>query len=180
MRLWGPIAAGIGMVLGGILLFARKARASTADVPLLVEVPPRPPTHQFIRPDLVPQAEAAARKYGLPVEGFVRQIWVESRFNPEAYNAGSQATGIAQFTPATAESYNLDPRDPVASLDASARMMKALHRQFGSWGLATAAYNWGSGNVQKWQRGERTPPKETRDYMVELAPAYGEPVPALA
>lgn len=156
--------------------FVPSATAPGAVGPGATAPPPRPPRSSFIRPDLIPVAEAAAGRHGVPVEGFVLQIWTESNFNPQA-GSGAGAMGIAQFMPATAEQYGIDPWDPEPSLDAAARMMKNLHRTLGSWGLAAAAYNWGLGNVWKWQRGEKNPPKETRDYTARLAPAYSEADP---
>ena len=69
----------------------------------------------------------------------------ESNFNPNAVSpAGAQ--GIAQFMPATAAAYGLrDPFDPVAAIDAQARLMGELLGQFGSVELALAAYNAGPG-----------------------------------
>ena len=75
------------------------------------------------------------------------QLMAESNFNPNAVSpAGAQ--GIAQFMPATAASYGLDdPFDAIASIEAQARMMARLLRQFGSVELALAAYNAGPGAV---------------------------------
>ena len=50
--------------------------------------------------------------------------------------------------PATAAAYGLDdPFDPAASIGAQARLMSDLLAQFGSTGLALAAYNAGPGAV---------------------------------
>lgn len=136
-----------------------------------------PPLSTFRRPDLIPVAEAAARRHGVPERGFVHQIWKESKFNPTICNGSSGACGIAQFMPPTAASFKIDPLNPEQSLDAAARYMAKLHKSFGSWALAAAAYNWGQGNLNKWKRGERTMPGETRDYVTVLAPAYNEPLP---
>jgi soluble lytic murein transglycosylase-like protein len=71
----------------------------------------------------------------------------ESNFNPNAVSP-SGAQGIAQFMPATAAAYGLDdPFDPVAAIEAQARLMAELLRQFGSVELALAAYNAGPGAV---------------------------------
>lgn len=72
----------------------------------------------------------------------------ESNFNPSAVSpVGAQ--GIAQFMPATAAAYDLDdPFDPVAAIDAQARLMADLLGQFGgSIQLALAAYNAGPAPV---------------------------------
>jgi len=58
------------------------------------------------------------------------------------------AQGIAQFMPATARAYGLDdPFDARSAIDAQARMMRDLLRQFGAVPLALAAYNAGPARV---------------------------------
>ena len=84
----------------------------------------------------------------LPLEFFVRVIWQESRFQPNAVGPvtrnGQRAEGIAQFMPDTAsERRLLDPFDPVQALPKSAEFLSELRHQFGNLGLAAAAYNAG-------------------------------------
>jgi soluble lytic murein transglycosylase-like protein len=119
-------------------------------------------------------AREAAVRATIPPELFERQIQQESGFDPNAYNAGSGATGIAQiiarFHP------NVDPRDPIASLDYAARWMAALYRQYGSYRKALAAYNWGPGNVSSWDGSRAGLPAETRHYLdVILGAGWPEP-----
>jgi soluble lytic murein transglycosylase-like protein len=87
--------------------------------------------------------ESAAREYDLPVEFFTRLIWQESRFDTHAVSrAGAQ--GIAQFMPATAVRVGLrNPFDPFEAIMKSAEHLRDLRKQFGSLGLAAAAYNAG-------------------------------------
>jgi hypothetical protein len=58
-----------------------------------------------------------------------------------------------------------DPFDPFKALPASARFLRKLHNEFGNLGLAAAAYNAGSGRIQKWLSGRSALPRETRDYV---------------
>src|SRR5258708_13127043 len=68
--------------------------------------------------------------------------------------------------PATAAEVGLDdPFDPVKALPASARFLRKLHNEFGNLGLAAAAYNAGSGRIQKWLSARSALPRETRDYV---------------
>lgn len=107
----------------------------------------------------------AAEASGIPVPFFARLIWQESRFRAnEVSHAGAQ--GVAQFMPETAAEVGLDdPFDPLKALPASARLLRKLRDDFGNLGLAAAAYNAGSGRIQKWLARQDELPRETRDYV---------------
>jgi hypothetical protein len=107
----------------------------------------------------------AAESSDIPVAFFARLLWQESRFQAfEVSRVGAQ--GVAQFMPATAAEVGLDdPFDPFKALPASARFLRKLHNEFGNLGLAAAAYNAGSGRIQKWLSGRSALPRETRDYV---------------
>jgi hypothetical protein len=108
---------------------------------------------------------AAAEASEIPVAFFARLIWQESRFqSKEVSHAG--AKGVAQFMPETAKEIGLDdPFDPFKALPASAKLLSKLRDDFGNLGLAAAAYNAGSGRIQKWISKESELPRETRDYV---------------
>jgi len=99
-------------------------------------------------PDFVPEAWApaigrAAQRWNVGAALLAAQLYQESHFNPFAVS-GAGAQGIAQFMPDTARAYGLDdPFDAPAAIDAQARLMHDLLRQFGSVPLALAAYNAG-------------------------------------
>jgi hypothetical protein len=107
----------------------------------------------------------AAEASQIPVAFFARLIWQESRFRSnEVSNAGAQ--GVAQFMPETAAEVGLDdPFDPYKALPASAKLLRKLRDDFGNLGLAAAAYNAGSGRIQKWLAKQSELPQETRDYV---------------
>lgn len=107
----------------------------------------------------------AAEASQIPVAFFARLIWQESRFRAnEVSHAGAQ--GVAQFMPGTAAEVGLDdPFDPLKALPASARLLHKLRDDFGNLGLAAAAYNAGSGRIQKWLARQSELPQETRDYV---------------
>jgi soluble lytic murein transglycosylase-like protein len=111
----------------------------------------------------------AEARYGLPFGFVVRVAWQESRFNPDAYNRRSGATGIMQIVPRWHPSVNA--AEPFSAIDYAARYLAQLFRQFGTWELALKAYNWGPGNVKKWIAGGTAAPVEpleTRNYSRQI------------
>ena len=93
-------------------------------------------------------------KRGMPTE-LALLPFIESAFVTHAVSS-AKATGMWQFMPATGRDFDLkqnifrdDRRDVLASTRAALDYLGRLHKQFGDWHLALAAYNWGQGNVQK-------------------------------
>lgn len=100
---------------------------------------------------------------------------IESAYQ-ETAKSSKGAAGVWQLMPLTAmdygvnknERYNLKP-----STDAALDLLNDLHKQFGSWELAFAAYNAGAKSVSKaLQQNPRAKsvqelnlPKETKDYV---------------
>ncbi len=74
-------------------------------------------------------ARQKAQKYNLLPDVFEKQIGAESGFNPNARSSAG-AEGIAQIMPGTAKSWGVNPYDPVAALDASAKNMAAYVKTF--------------------------------------------------
>lgn len=130
---------------------------------------------------LLPKLKAIFRENKIP-EALVWQAEAESSFNPAARSPVG-ARGLFQFMPATARQYGLrlsptDERlDPLKSASAAARYLSALHRRFGDWALALAAYNCGEGRVSKLLRKHHATtfaeihsflPAETRLYVPKI------------
>ncbi len=121
---------------------------------------------------------------GMPME-LALLPYIESAFNPQAVSH-AKAAGMWQFMPATGESFDLkqnifrdDRRDVLASTRAALDYLQQLHRRFGDWHLALAAYNWGQGNLNRaitrnTKEGLGTAytdlnmPLETRQYVPKL------------
>lgn len=112
----------------------------------------------------------AEERYALPENLLVRLLEQESHYRPEiidgrvASPAGAQ--GIAQFMPATAAEFRINPLDPWQSIDAAGKYLAQLYARFGNWPDALAAYNWGMGNVSRKGRGAA--PLETRNYVAGI------------
>lgn len=96
---------------------------------------------------LVALAEQDATAAGISPTYFVRQINMESGFNPNAVSPGG-AEGIAQFEPGTAAGLGIDPFNPTQALKAAAQMMARYSNQYGGYAKALAAYNAGPASLQ--------------------------------
>ena len=132
-----------------------------------------PPASDAAAESLCLLLESAASSNGLPLDFFVRLIWQESRFVPDAIGpptrSGDRARGIAQFMPGTAaERGLLDPLDPIAALPKSAELLRDLRGEFGNLGLAAAAYNAGPRRVREWLAGTGGMPAQTRAYVAAI------------
>ncbi|EON78589.1 Membrane-bound lytic murein transglycosylase D precursor [Lunatimonas lonarensis] len=109
---------------------------------------------------------------------------IESGLNPKARSRVG-AMGLWQFMPGTGREYQLyanqyidDRLDPEKSTEAAIRFLKSLHKRYGDWELAMAAYNCGPGNVNKAIKrsgGKRKfweiynyLPRETRSYIPQF------------
>lgn len=57
------------------------------------------------------------------------------------------ALGVFQLMPSTAAGLGVDPTDLNGNIQGGIAYLKQLYSQFGNWGDALAAYNWGPGNV---------------------------------
>lgn len=84
-------------------------------------------------------------------EDLVAVAMIESGFDPFARSRAG-AVGMWQFVEATGQEYGLhvdrwadERRDPAQATVAAANYFRHLHDRFGSWNLAFAAYNMGTG-----------------------------------
>ncbi|MBV8674560.1 MAG: transglycosylase SLT domain-containing protein [Acidobacteriaceae bacterium] len=124
--------------------------------------------------------ERILKEEGVP-QDLIYQAVAESGFRPQAVNPRSGAGGMWQFMPYG--TYGLertgwyDERfDPEKATRAYANEMKKAYNQLGDWYLAMAAYDWGTGNIQRavqrtgyadfWELYRRNNlPTETKNYV---------------
>jgi membrane-bound lytic murein transglycosylase D len=138
-----------------------------------------------------PLVSEALASRGMP-QDLVYLAMIESGLDPRAYSR-AHAAGLWQFIPETGARYGLEinravdeRRDPVKSTDAALRYLSDLHRRFGSWYLAAAAYNTGENRVGRVMREEKGReqgtdgefyeifhrlPAQTRDYVPVMVAA---------
>lgn len=92
--------------------------------------------------------------------------------NPETARSSAGAMGIAQFMPATAKQYGINPDVPEEAAVGMSKHLSHLMNKFHDPKLAAIAYNWGEGNTQKWLKAGADMsklPKETQKYVASLA-----------
>jgi membrane-bound lytic murein transglycosylase D len=134
-----------------------------------------------------PLVQQILTEHQLPPELFYLAL-IESGFVTHA-TSSTKAVGIWQFMRPTALHYGLgvdgpldERRHPIAATHAAARYLSYLHKRFGSWYLAIAAYNAGQGRINQaikrgksndfWKLAEKGfIPRETMDYIPKFLAA---------
>ena len=111
-----------------------------------------------------------AERYGLNHTLFRRQLYQESRFNPNAVSRAG-AMGVGQIMPKTANAYGVTDlsalKDPFFNIDLAGRIMKDnLKHANGNHYAALAMYNGGTAAMKNYLKGNyKDLPKETWNYI---------------
>ncbi len=121
-----------------------------------------PPYNGRYRGPYLVLAQAAARKYGVPEDLFLRLVQRESGWDHGAVSVKG-ALGLAQLMPETAALLGVDASDARQNLEGGARYLRQQYDRFRSWRLALAAYNAGPEAVERY--GDVPPYGETRAYI---------------
>lgn len=109
---------------------------------------------------------------GLPQGLLSRVEYKESSGQPGLVSSAG-AKGHFGFMDGTAREYGVNVNSEASSADGAARYIRDLQQQFGSLEKGLAAYNWGSGNLQKdidkhGDQWKNYLPDETRDYIGKI------------
>lgn len=112
----------------------------------------------------------AAATYNLDPTLLTNLINAESSGDPNAIGPNTKygnAQGLTQLIPSTAAMLGVtDPFDPTQSINAGAKYLASLVKQFGDVPTALAAYNWGPGNVATYTTDSW--PTETVNYVNKI------------
>jgi len=147
----------------------RRGGALTATVRSIMRTNPR-----LSATDALMLAEAtfvAAHRYGVDPGFLAATLLQESAYDPHAMSSAG-AVGIGQFMVGTADLWGIDPFDPDASIDATARVLASYLEKYRAsdadpYALALAAYNAGPAAVAAY--GGIPPYPETIAYIADIA-----------
>lgn len=115
------------------------------------------PSHRY---DAIIKRVAA--KYGVDEDLVHAVMQAESDYDPKCHSSAG-AMGLMQIMPETAKAYGVDPWDPAQNIEGGVRELREKLDRWGQVDLALAAYNAGSGAVQRYHG---IPPyRETQAYV---------------
>jgi cell wall-associated NlpC family hydrolase len=113
---------------------------------------------------------SAGAAYGVPAPLLASVARTESSLDPNAVSSAG-AQGLMQLMPQTAAGLGVDPYDPGQAIAGAAQILAGNYQRFGSWPLAVAAYNAGSGAVAQY--GGVPPYPETQAYVSKVLAGAG-------
>lgn len=125
--------------------------------------------------ELDPIFKRAADKYGIDEKLLKAVAKAESNFNSSVVSSAG-AIGVMQLMPSTASSLGVtNPYDAEDNIMGGAKYLSRLLEKYdGNVSLALAAYNAGSGNVEKY--GGIPPFKETQNYVHKILGYLNSPM----
>jgi soluble lytic murein transglycosylase-like protein len=126
---------------------------------------------QASKPQILNMISQLSKKHGVDEKLVKAVVQQESGFNPKA-TSHCGAMGLMQLMPATAKTLGVkNAYNPVENVDGGVRHLKWLLSKYnGNVILALAAYNAGSGAVDKY--GDVPPYSETQNYVKRILANY--------
>lgn len=126
---------------------------------------------QTSKPQLLSMISQISKKHGVDEKLVKALVQQESGFNPKA-KSNCGAMGLMQLMPSTAKTLGVtDAYNPVQNVDGGVRHLKWLLSKYnGNVILALAAYNAGSGAVDKYK--DVPPYAETQNYVKKILANY--------
>lgn len=112
-------------------------------------------------------AQTEAQQAGIDPSLITAQMNQESGGQSNAVSSAG-AIGPMQLEPGTARDLGVNPNDQGQNIHGGVQYLKQQLDTFGDPKLALMAYNWGPGNVKKWQANGADPdavPDETKKYV---------------
>ena len=181
----GTLYALVGLTVGGVLAYWQRSNIGAAAIGVYTVAEEwlfsLSPENRANRAQWKPTVDAAEAQYGLPATLLDRLLWRESRYRTDiitgALKSSAGAVGIAQFMPATAARFGVNPLDPASAIPGAARYLRTNYDLFAArgmadpWRLAVASYNAGEGAVLK--HGGVPPFAETIAYVGEIVDSHG-------
>lgn len=115
------------------------------------------------------KARQIARQYDIDEEFVLAIMWQESRFKPNV-TSSKGATGLMQLMPNTLKDLGVPVKHSwETNIDAGVRYIKWLQNRGIDGHELLIAYNWGIGNLRKYQNGKvKSLPNETRQYVAKI------------
>jgi soluble lytic murein transglycosylase-like protein len=99
-----------------------------------------------------------SKRYGFNPVLIARQIWTESRFNPNVQNPETLASGYMQITPGTARLYNVDFAnifDESYNIETGLKILAEKLEKYGTLEKAFASYHGGHVRAKNWPDGDQ-------------------------
>lgn len=159
VRLYGSSGACTEVAASEVVAYEKDDYVPPPPAPASAPAPP-PAAAPLSIPQMI---DRAAERHGLPRELIHGVAKAESGYRQDAVSPKG-ALGVMQLMPATAAALGADPTDPEQNIEAGTRLLSDLLVKYnGSPSLALAAYNAGSGAVDR--HGDVPPYRETRTYV---------------
>lgn len=118
----------------------------------------------------IPALHTAEDAHDIPRDLLARVAYQESHFRDDIISGKVKSPAGAEGIMQLVRQYHpdVDPLDPFAAIAYAGQYLATLYRQFGSWKLALAAYNWGPGNLTRNLNAPGKWPQETLRYVTEV------------